>query len=243
MKDSTKYFDILRTIAVFAVISIHVSGGNMGLEGINRRYWNELNLYESFARFGVPLFVMISGALFLNTEKQIDEKYLVRKILRIVISFIVCSACYAFVFFRYDKTELVKNFIQGYGHLWFMFMIVGLYLVTPILRQVVKNRRVEAYFLLLAFIFAFLVNDLQMEIQTFLPSLAGNEFYQAFVFNYSRMYLYIPLGYTGYYVLGHYMHTCLRDIFLAHPQRTRLLSGLSYTCGGGNYNASDGTAL
>jgi surface polysaccharide O-acyltransferase-like enzyme len=58
--------------------------------------WNIYNICNSASRWGVPVFVMMSGALFL--PREIPTKTLYKKyILRMTIAYVVWSAFYAVV--------------------------------------------------------------------------------------------------------------------------------------------------
>ena len=89
------YFDYLRIMATIAVIVLHVAGQNFYAPGVNTYEWHVFNIYDSIVRWAVPIFVMISGALFLNTEKQLNIKALYTKnIFRILNDFIFLSLIY-----------------------------------------------------------------------------------------------------------------------------------------------------
>ena len=61
------YFDILRIVACFAVIIIHVCSWYL-YSDINSPNWQVFNFYNSIVKWSVPIFVMISGALFLKAN-------------------------------------------------------------------------------------------------------------------------------------------------------------------------------
>ena len=63
------YFDFLRIFATFAVMVLHVAGQNWNGTSVPSFEWQTFNLFHSITRFGVPIFVMISGALFLNKRE------------------------------------------------------------------------------------------------------------------------------------------------------------------------------
>lgn len=88
------YCDYLRIIATFAVVVLHVSASNWCSTDVNGMEWQAFNFYDSIVRWSVPIFVMISGSLFLGRDipiKRIYEKY----ILRMIIAFIFWSVFYA----------------------------------------------------------------------------------------------------------------------------------------------------
>lgn len=72
MYNRIAYIDWLRSIACFAVVVLHVSGGQEWFSAKEVSFeWTIFNLYDSLVRWCVPIFIMISGALFLNPEKEI----------------------------------------------------------------------------------------------------------------------------------------------------------------------------
>lgn len=97
----TIYFDYLRVIACFAVIVLHVSAGQWHDYTEPTFEWNVMNIYDSATRFCVPIFLMISGALFLNPEKKLSlRKLYTHNILRVITAFCFWSfiyACYDYV--------------------------------------------------------------------------------------------------------------------------------------------------
>ena len=69
------YFDYLRILAMFAVMLLHVASQFWYTTPTNTTEWQVCNIYDSLARFGVPIFVMISGALFLGKKRPIKRIY------------------------------------------------------------------------------------------------------------------------------------------------------------------------
>ena len=67
------YCDYLRLIATFAVVVLHVAAFNWENTDVNGIEWQTFNFYNSIVRWGVPIFVMISGSLFLNREMSIRK--------------------------------------------------------------------------------------------------------------------------------------------------------------------------
>ena len=106
------FFDYLKVFAALAVIIIHVTYQNYFSVGVNTYEWQTMNFFNSISRWGIMIFIMISGALFLNRDISIKKLYS-KYILRLVIVFIVWSIFYAFL--NYDSVELfVETFLYGY---------------------------------------------------------------------------------------------------------------------------------
>ena len=68
------YIDVLRIIACFSVIMLHTSAQAWYSLPVDSGGFKIANSYDALFRFGVPVFVMISGALFLAPEKEPDVK-------------------------------------------------------------------------------------------------------------------------------------------------------------------------
>lgn len=84
------YLDILRIMAMFAVIILHISGQYWDEMEMFTYEWNILNIYDSCVRWSVPIFAMISGALFLGKDKTIKD-ILCKNTPRIVSAFFFCQ--------------------------------------------------------------------------------------------------------------------------------------------------------
>ena len=207
--DRILYLDVARIIAMVSMILLHVAAGGWALYPVTSFEWQACNIYDSMVRFCVPLFVMISGTLFLNPNKEISlEKLFKKSIFRVVVAFCFWSLCYSIVFTfledYYVKSEtiaflavsFVKRLVLGHFHLWFLYMIVGLYLIVPFLKKITAEKKLMEYFLLLAFIFTLLIPELRV-----IPVLSKpiqNIFQE-------KMNLYFILGYSFYFVGGYYL--------------------------------------
>jgi len=196
------YFDILRIMATFFVIVLHVSATNWRGTDINSFAWRMMTLYNSISRWCVPIFVMISGALFLNrdiTLKQIYGKY----ILRLVLSFSFWSFVYTAVWYVKGEKNIsgfIRSFIKGYNHLWFIYMITGLYMITPMLNRIVSDKKLLRYFLILSFVFAIAIPQVISIIRTF--SVQDGDWVESVI---NQAHLKFVLGFSFYFVLGYYV--------------------------------------
>ena len=137
------YLDMLRIAATVAIVMIHVAVRGWRSMDMHTAQWHALSFFSSISRWGTPIFVMISGALFLDERREVRLRRLFSKnILRILIAFVFWSAVYAVPFFLRDRSVfgLISNFLTGSYQLWFLYMIVGLYLITPLLRRITSDR-------------------------------------------------------------------------------------------------------
>ena len=157
------YLDLLRIFACIAVIVIHVSASNMEAVAIGSSAWRTFNIYDSFARLSVPAFVMITGMFMLDTSKALTMKQLyLNYVLKMLALWIVWELFYALVHFSNMNYTLnaeslslfIKTVYEGHFHLWYLPMLVGLYISTPILRAITEkdDRKLIEYFILLFFV-------------------------------------------------------------------------------------------
>ena len=201
MEQRINFLDYLRVFAIFFVIMMHVSAQNWYREDIdvNSFAWQTFNFYDCISRWSVPVFVMISGVLFLNKDIIISQIYR-KNILRLVISFLVWSTFYCFL---ENRSLSLKNILNGKYHMWFIFMIIGLYMLSPIIREIVKNKKVMKYFLLLAFVFTFFIPFVNQIIHDFFKETGTISIINEKI---QKMSMNLVLGYTGYFILGYYLN-------------------------------------
>ena len=214
MEQRIHFLDYLRAVSIFFIIMIHVSAQNWYSSDIHSFAWQTLNFYDCISRWSVPAFVMMSGALFLNKEITISQIYK-KYIFRLVISFFIWSTFYCF---WENKSFSLEKILNGKYHMWFIFMITGLYMLLPILQEIVRNKKMMSYFLLLAFIFTFCIPFVDKIIHDFfkVPPIVSviNKKIQV-------MDIKLVLGYTGYFVLGYF----LNSVDLTKKKRIAIYSG------------------
>lgn len=202
------YFDYLRLIATFAVVTLHVTAQCWYTADPRTFEWNIYNLYDGANRWGVPVFVMISGALFLG-RKQPLKRILRVHVLKMVIVFAFWSSLYAL--WGYGVTGSIKNIneliwelIVGRFHLWFLPMIAGLYIIVPFLYKIIEDKKSTLYFLILSFIFSFLIPQCIIILGLVFHEHDGLS--QALSKFLSNANIHFMLGYSSYFILGHVIH-------------------------------------
>ncbi len=152
-------FDILRILAVIAVIMIHVSAIYVINYQPNSIQFTVGNILDSISRIGVPFFVLISGTFMLDKNKELSINKLSKKIFKLFIILITWSAFYALV---YNFHDFANAFLYGHYHLWYLYFVIGLYLITPILRKFVRKENINLiyYFIILSLIFSYIPRTL-----------------------------------------------------------------------------------
>ncbi len=200
----TIWIDDIRVIATLAVIILHVASPAVFTEykslGNSNSNWWIANIYNSFTRFCVPLFIMVTGALLLPQQIGLNL-FLQKRLKRIVLPFVFWTAVYVvFNFglkirdFGYSGINdfwewLFVQLIQGPSvHLWYVYMIIGLYLFVPIIKPWIQQASNQA---ILYFLGIWLVTVLVNQLQIITIS-------SPFDISYFS-------GYLGYLILGYYL--------------------------------------
>jgi len=144
---SIQYINRLRILAIYAVVTAHVAMGlTMPMRPFTANWWLGCWLFY-VAHAAIPIFVMISGALLLGNERQESAmEFYKRRLYRAGIPLVFWTIVYLIVRQVVDGERLTAGTIAGlilrgepYYHLWFLYMIAGLYLVTPALRMFVRH--------------------------------------------------------------------------------------------------------
>lgn len=195
--------DYLRIASAFSVVLLHVAAENfedsfLSMEWIFRNFW------ALMTRWCVPVFIMISGALFLQKDPISIKRLYSKYIWRIVLIYFVWSTVYALL--RVGPNTNLFGFlgvvISGPLHLWFLKMLIGLYMCLPLFWMIVKDKKVEVYFLCLSFFVTVIVPLLMFVIEK-----TSDNYMQIFTDLGERVKFSMALGYSCYFVLGHFLFT------------------------------------
>lgn len=203
------FLDFLRVVACFLVIVVHacefyyLNSEGVFFNSASDRCW--VAVLDGMSRCAVPLFVMASSYLLLPL-KYGGNVFVKKRFSRIFIPFLIWSVFYAVVpnlistgssNVILDKMgHLLVNFNDESGHLWFIYMLVGIYMFMPILSPwlATASRRAEEAFL---FIWGFttVIPYLKPIVGDMYGLCAWNEFHALYYFS----------GFIGYVVLAHYI--------------------------------------
>lgn len=151
-----KWIDWMRVAACLMVMVVHSTEPfYLGGEGSlilteSDAYWS--SFFDSFVRACVPLFVVASSYLQFPLHYSTGE-FFRRRAVRILIPFICWSIVYALVWGKPIENfqSLLLNFNYAAGHLWFVYMLMGIYLLMPLLSpwaERVSKRELQFYLLL-----------------------------------------------------------------------------------------------
>ncbi|WP_207426220.1 acyltransferase [Pedobacter sp. SYSU D00535] len=235
MKYSQKVWaDNMRVLATVSMILLHVISPILYKFGnASWQLWHAGNLIDSAVRFCVPVFVMLSGALLLGKDFRLKD-FLVKRLLRVVLPFVFWSGIYIVYDLLMGKSRMVglanwlvlKVQAGAAYHLWYIYMIVGLYLFIPILNKWIKHcsQKEIQYFLCIWFTTLMLNQSL---FSRFKPAIELSYF----------------SGFLGYLVLGYYLSTVQFANIAKAVSISFLLLGVGITAtawGTFHYSAEEG---
>jgi surface polysaccharide O-acyltransferase-like enzyme len=204
------FLDFLRVIACTMVIFVHtceffyIDGDGIGISSADDALW--VCIIDSAFRCAVPLFVLISAYLLVPIKVDMLT-FFRRRLVRVVIPFIIWSVLYAVLPILWGEITvddacgnlagLVTNFIGSNGHMWFIYMLIGLYLFMPVISPWLEkvDKRAELAFIALWFVSTFF---------PYLRTLVGNGVYGECFWNEYHLLWYFS-GFIGYVVLAHYI--------------------------------------
>jgi surface polysaccharide O-acyltransferase-like enzyme len=137
------YGNLMRILACIAVVALHTSAWVLFFDtDIGQGTWQFNNILSACCRWCVPLFVMLSGAIFLDRPVAGSAWAFIRKrVERVGIPLIFWSVFY-FAWNDYSRMQEfnLKNDLllilkgQPHYHLYFLFVMIGLYTITPWLK-------------------------------------------------------------------------------------------------------------
>lgn len=147
------WLDWMRVTACFLVMATHsCEPFYLGGEGsliLTRSDAIWMSVLNVFPRACVALFVFASSYLQFPLHYSAGE-FFKRRALRILPPFVLWSVVYALAWGEpvQNFKDLLLNFNYAAGHLWFVYMIIGLYLVMPLLSpwaEKVGKRELQVY--------------------------------------------------------------------------------------------------
>ena len=146
-----QFLDVLRVLATCAVVLMHVLTGATDVTdaSIVPEYRSLLLSVMDLVTWCVPIFLLISGYLFLNPERTLTYPVMIKKYCRrIALAILLFGVPYAaselVVAERSFRVmmipEALKMTLTGHtwSHMWYLYLILFLYLITPLLKKVLR---------------------------------------------------------------------------------------------------------
>jgi surface polysaccharide O-acyltransferase-like enzyme len=191
---------------MIGVLLLHASGqwiiSSQEMSQLNHLelvHWSVVDVYQSVGLMGVPLFLMLTGALLLQPEKTDTlREFFKKRWARIGLPSLFWFAAY-FVWdflvqgIPFTGSAIVQGLLNGpYTQMWYLYVLVGLYLLTPIIRIFIAHadQTLVKYFVIL-----------------WVLGVAIIPFFTLFTIFQLNSNVFALTGYIGFFVLGTYLST------------------------------------
>lgn len=201
MKQRIPYLDLLRCLAMFFVIVLHCITPIITNPGFySSTTWYLCLLINPLSRTGVPLFFMLSGYLLLSrSSTEHLSKFYRHNLPKLLLPLAAWNLVYYGLELRRTQASfdvqdfLSRIFKQGVRyHMWFIYVLLGIYLLCPFLKRIVDHCTPRQLLVLLGIIlFPTTIRPLLNQVLSV------------------HLYLFDPLleGYLGYVLLGYLLGT------------------------------------
>lgn len=215
------YIDYLRACGCIAIVTLHVIANQLDhIEPVETNYLVFSGLLI-LNRWAVPCFVMASGCNLLGRDHEFTlvKKHSIKLLVLVFFwgfAYLLADPIISLLTGNPIDTSVLSLsglFLGSASHLWFCFMIVGLYLLIPILNPIVKDKKRCEYFIEICLFSAILLPFLEKAHGVF-------HFFETIV----NLMQFPSFGiYVFYFVLGYYLekHTAFS------PKQRRLLYAAS----------------
>ena len=220
------WIDWMRVTACLMVMTVHSTEpfylggeGSLILTQTDARW---ASLFDTFVRACVPLFVVASSYLQFPLHYSTGQ-FLKRRVIRVVVPFVVWTLVYALYWGEPadNLRSLLLNFNYAAGHLWFVYMLLGLYLLMPMLSPWAERvgKRELQFYLLLCFLTTLLpllragFGDTPPVIYgpTGIPNPARYPLWGEASWNAYGLFYYFS-GFLGYMLLGLYLRRFVGEL-------------------------------
>lgn len=201
--------DILKAFSTFLIFFNHGLSHVWMSHPMDTFTWKFVHFFFLLSRLAVPTFFLCSGAGMLQKEHSISQIFRknIFQLLKIygcwmlVYGIVSCVSLYQdnLASLRTCINALVKSLIFGQYHTWFILTLLSLYLITPFLYQITRNREHMQFFLVLSITFTLI-----------LPCLNSFDFLERLTNTLNNFNMHFVYGYVLYYVAGYYLTTLPR---------------------------------
>lgn len=221
------WVDWLRVLACLLVMVVHsaepfyLNGYDTLIQTRSDLIWT--SAIDSAARMSVPLFVIASSYLLFPLRYSAGE-FARKRAVRILIPFIIWSIAYALMSDApaANLKSLLLNFNFTASHLWFIYMLLGIYIMMPMLSPWAKNvsrKELEVYLAIWLFTTTLpLIRDIMTSGNvryiigpTFIPRQADYPLWGECSWNPNGTFYYIS-GMIGYLLAGLYFRRFTADM-------------------------------
>lgn len=207
VKNRIFYYDFLRAFAIIAVVMCHMGSFFGPLNSPIKLIYN--HTFYGIGLMGVPIFLMLTGALLLNREYSLSY-FFKKRFLRIIPPFlfwIIIIMIFGIYVLEWDMDFAIKIFMGEGSIIWYFWTLIGIYLFIPVINSFIREYDMKGveYFLIIWFVTIILKT---FHIWPVFPPFKFN-------FNFELNYF---TDFIGFVILGYYLDNKefkLDDVYIA----------------------------
>ena len=156
------YIDYIRAFAAVTVVLLHIVmtlPANYTVEQLGVNNSIIFNGIYMPTKWAVPCFVMITGALLLRPEKNLEVTKICNYIRRMLCVLVLFGTSFALMELIYSERIIkIQMFLKAilnvleqksWSHLWYIYVLIGLYVVTIPLKCAIQKMKPKEFDLLI----------------------------------------------------------------------------------------------
>ena len=201
-KNKPVYTELLMIISVLWIVAVSVISTEWSAASVGSVSWIFMTVMQSALLFTFPVIIMTSGIKYLSeNEAPPIKKLYSRDILRLSIMLLFWSVLYVIFKKHFGSTSTfgIKQYIgelsAGQNHLWLLCVLIGLLIVSPLLKKIAADKKLLEYFLIVWIVFTVIGNIL----------VAIPDPYIYFQKRLHNFYMSTAIHFSGYFCLGYYL--------------------------------------
>ena len=148
-KKNLPEIDILRSVAMLAVIMIHILNIPVNQLVTGSSSQGRFFVARAMLIFAVPCFLFIAMLMLSYGEEKFDVRFYRKKLMRVGVPYLLWSIFYLLIVFIINRS-IPENFFsagnlfyylaygKAYEHLYFMPILLGFYLAAPLMKRLAE---------------------------------------------------------------------------------------------------------
>ncbi|MCM1038266.1 MAG: acyltransferase family protein [Ruminococcus sp.] len=218
------WIDLIKVFSTLLIVVNHSISYSFTTLAVGSMEWKVLNFLFMISRMGLPVFIMCSGAGMLARERTIKEIWQgnIAGLLKVYIGWMAIFGIRDVVeiwingenaSLRVMVNAFLKCILFGKYHTWFIFMLLGLYAVTPLLYAIACKKELLRYFLVLSILFTLIC-----------PMISGVAWLSRINSVIESVNMQFVVGYTLYFFSGYFICHCMEEKWEKYAELLFILS-------------------
>lgn len=163
--------ELLRAIAIIMVVSVHTFNSSIYYADesqCDHVIYALAYMLRNLVYGGVPIFIMITGFLMLDKDKNLDIKTMYKKyIKRMFFNLLFWGTVFSTIEIFYNEKTFNLKFIpeafacvmlgKSWAHLWYLYFIIAIYIMLPFIKAATDNVTNNTLIYTIAILFLFTI--------------------------------------------------------------------------------------